>query len=179
MTAFRRGKVNHRVAGLHSDTDVERHDAGGLATHPSTGGIRGAYRARGIVLMRGRCSKKGVDLVADVFLDGAALVLDEDAKLVEGRAERALESLRAETQRVLCRPDDIDKEAGDQSALFATIHLSPGAGQRHSRASRLTRDALRARSEPISSRAGFSVFLIAIATCRETAHQVGEIHAKK
>ena len=123
MTAVRRGKVDHRFAGLDSDTDLECHIVGPLAAHPSTGRIRRAYRSRGIVFMRDRCTEKGVDLVADVLLNGAALVLDEQAELVEGRAERGLETLRSETDRVLCRADHVDEEAGDQSALFAAVHL--------------------------------------------------------
>ncbi len=72
--------------------------------------------------MPDRRAEERIDLVADVLLDRATVAFDEPSKLAESRAERGLQPFGTEPNRELGRADNVDEEARDQPALFATIH---------------------------------------------------------
>ena len=84
-----RVEPNECLAGRDSDAELELLLDGELPDRE-----RGAYRALGVVLVRGRGAEERHDRVADELLDGAAMSLELGANALVVGAEESLDVLR-------------------------------------------------------------------------------------
>jgi hypothetical protein len=84
---------------------------------PRNAGVRRPEGALGIVRMGGGHAEQGVDRVADVLLDRAALGDDERRQLAERPIEGSLHALGPELECERRGAHDVDEKRGDDPPL--------------------------------------------------------------
>jgi len=110
----------HDLAGVQPDAQLER---GRAAAHGARSDLRADRERRangtlGVILVRDRRAEDGHDLIADEFLDDAAVRFDDLAEGREGPEQGGPHDLRIVVTNERRRPHDVGEQHGDQTPLL-------------------------------------------------------------